>query len=242
VQPLPICSGIRASSIEPIPNILVVDDDPTLREVLRYTLEKAGFTVSLAVDGADALRKFDSTVHHLLVLDVTMPQMNGFEVCKAIRETSQTAILFLSSRGEVRDRVEGLDIGGDDYLTKPFSPQELVSRVRAILRRHTDAIPEAKSIESGSIRLDAKVHRVWVCDDELTFTATEFGMLHALMTNIGDVYSRERLVNHAYGENHFVSDRTVDSHIRRVRQKFRVHGLDPIETVHGVGFRFREEK
>jgi two-component system OmpR family response regulator len=242
VQPLHICSGIRASSIEPIPNILVVDDDPTLREVLKYTLESAGFTVSLAVDGADALRKFDPTVHHLLVLDVTMPQMNGFEVCTAIRKTSQTAILFLSSRGEVRDRVEGLDIGGDDYLTKPFSPRELVSRVRAILRRHTDAIPEAQTIESGSIRLDPKVHRVWVCDDELTFTATEFGMLHALMINIGNVYSRELLVNHAYGANHFVSDRTVDSHIRRVRQKFRTHGLDPIETVHGVGFRFREEK
>ena len=240
MQLLRTCFGIRARPIETPPNILVVDDDPTLREVLKYTLEKAGFHVSLATDGADALNKFDASLHHLLVLDVTMPRLDGFAVCKVIRETSSTAILFLSSRGEVRDRVKGLDIGGDDYLTKPFSPQELVSRVRAILRRRLGSDNPKQVINAGPIRLDATAHRVWACGEEVTFTATEFGMLHALMRNIGKVCSRNTLVNHAYGAKHFVSDRTVDSHIRRVRQKFRVYELDPIETVHGVGFRFRE--
>jgi two-component system OmpR family response regulator len=219
--------------------ILVVDDDPRLREVVRYALSREGFEVVEASDGKDALRHFAAGAADLVVLDVLMPEMDGIEVCRKLRERSHVPILFLSSKDDEVDRVLGLEIGGDDYVTKPFSPRELVSRVKAVLRR-SDATPASSGMLAvGGIRLDPETVRVSVGNQELKLTATEFRLLHVLMTRPGRVYSRDELMERGYEGNHFVSGRTLDSHIRRIRQKFRDAGADPIETVHGMGFRMK---
>jgi two-component system, OmpR family, response regulator len=230
--------------------ILVVDDDPRLREVVRYALSREGFEVLEAGDGHEALRSFEKCTAEgaapdLVVLDVVMPEMDGIEVCRRLRQQGRTPILFLSSRGDEVDRVLGLELGGDDYVTKPFSPRELVSRVKAVLRRtmQDPAPPDAEaadsSLEVGDIRLDPDEVRVLVGDLELKLTATEFRLLQVLMTRPGRVYSRDELMERGYEGTHFVSGRTLDSHIRRIRQKFKEAGKDPIETVHGMGFRIR---
>ena len=223
--------------------VLVVDDDPRLREVVRYALTRAGFEVREAGDGAAALRAFSERPADLIVLDVLMPELDGIAVCRELRRTSDVPVVFLSSRDEELDRVLGLEIGGDDYVTKPFSPRELVSRVKAVLRRtRPSQAPDddTDALQVGEVVLDATTHRVRIRSHELELTATEFRLLQVLMTRPGRVYSRAELVSRAYEGHHHVSDRTVDSHIRRVRQKFRDHDVDPIETVHGVGFRLRE--
>ncbi len=225
-------------------DILVVDDDPRLREVVRYALSRAGFRVQDVGDGAAALRLLESRTVDLIVLDVLMPEVDGLEVCRRVRARSNVPIVFLSSRGEELDRVLGLELGGDDYLTKPFSPRELVSRVKAVLRR-TQPPPEATptggahDLKVGELRLDPELHRVWVAGNEVELTATEFRLLHVLMGRPGRVYTRAELVERAYEGQHHVSDRTVDSHVRRIRQKLRDAGVDPVETVHGVGFRLQ---
>ncbi|MCB9758814.1 MAG: response regulator transcription factor [Alphaproteobacteria bacterium] len=225
-------------------HILVVDDDPRLREVVRYALSRAGFRIDEASDGAEALRRFAADRPDLIVLDVLMPEMDGIEVCRRIRQESDVPIVFLSSRDEEVDRVLGLELGGDDYVTKPFSPRELVSRVKAVLRRTRPAAPRESEddpvLVTGTIRMDTGEHRIWAGDDEITLTVTEFRILQVLMTRPGRVYTRDELVDRAYPGTHHVSDRTLDSHVRRIRQKFRVHDLDPVETVHGLGYRLRQ--
>ena len=232
--------------------ILIVDDDPRLREVVRYALSQAGFRVRQAGDGRAALAEIDRALPDLVVLDVVMPEMDGVEVCRRIRRSSALPVVFLSSKGEEVDRVLGLELGGDDYLSKPFSPRELVSRIKAVLRRtrlHASAAPavqvaqeaDESSISVGTVRMDPERHRTWVGDEEISLTATEFRLLKVLLERPGMVYTRAKLVECAYPGNHFVSDRTLDSHIRRIRRKLRDVGLDPIETVHGVGFRYKED-
>lgn len=229
------------------PEILIVDDDPNLREVVRYTLERAEFDVREAGDGQQALDAFASKQPDLIVLDVLMPEMDGISVCRAIRAQAETPIVFLSSQGEELDRVLGLELGGDDYLTKPFSPRELVSRIKAVLRRvHRIPSPTTSNnevVQASGIRMDCTQHRVWAnqhgAEVELTFTATEFRLLRVLMHHPGRVYDRESLMKQAYDGPHFVSGRTLDSHMRRIRQKLRDVGLEPIETVHGVGYRLQ---
>ncbi|MEQ1503560.1 MAG: response regulator transcription factor [Myxococcota bacterium] len=221
--------------------ILLVDDDPSLREVVRYALDRAGFEVVEAADGRQALDRFARSAVDLVVLDVLMPEMDGLEVCRAIRKTSQVPIVFLSSRGEEVDKVLGLEMGGDDYVAKPFSPRELVSRVKAVLRR-TRPATGAAVVEAAKVRLDVEAFRVWASDVEVTLTVTEFRILEVLVRRPGRVFTREELVARAYEGPHHVSDRTLDSHIRRIRQKLREGGLDPIETVHGLGFRLEDPR
>jgi two-component system OmpR family response regulator len=230
----------------PRPEILIVDDDPNLREVVRYALERAGFDTREAGDGRAALAAIAARQPALVVLDVLMPELDGIEVCRRLRADSQIPIVFLSSRGEELDRVLGLELGGDDYITKPFSPRELVSRIHAVLRRteRTDAPDQPPPVaEAAGIRLDSAEHRVWALSGEepieLTLTATEFRLLRVLMLQPGRVYSRDELMEQAYEGSHFVSGRTLDSHMRRIRQKLRDVGLSPIETVHGVGYRLQ---
>lgn len=243
--------------------ILVVDDDPRLREVLRYALARAGFEVQEANNGRQALELIRQAPPDLMVLDVMMPELDGLDLCREVRRTSSLPIVFLSSRGEEMDRVLGLELGGDDYLTKPFSPRELVSRVRAVLRRSappalgreagdTDAASredEEPALVEGRIRLDPVEHRVEVADQPVELTATEFKILQVLLDRPGRVFSRQDLIDRSYPGRHFVSDRTLDSHMRRIRQKIREaaeaagdagHAHDPIETVHGVGYRMRK--
>jgi two-component system OmpR family response regulator len=219
--------------------ILLVDDDPHLREVVRYALAREGHVLREAENGEDALRAFELAPPDLLVLDVLMPELDGLEVCRRVRKTSQVPILFLSSRGEEMDRVMGLDIGGDDYLTKPFSTRELVSRVRALLRRSGGTTSAPTSFfESGGLRVDPASHRAWAQEEVLDLTVTEFRMLAALVKHPGRAFTRSALVELAYEGTHHVSDRTIDSHIRNLRAKLRSAGEDGrIETVHGLGFR-----
>lgn len=224
--------------------ILVVDDDAHLREVVRYALAREGYAVREAADGRQALDALANQPADLVVLDVLMPEMDGLEVCRELRRSSDVPILFLSSRGEELDKVLGLEMGGDDYLTKPFSPRELVSRIRAVLRRARPA-PKAERTDAtytcGAIKLDAEQHRVWAGQDEVALTVTEFRILAVLMKRPGRAWDREQLASRAYPDQRHVSERTLDSHVRRIRHKFREHDLDPVETVHGLGYRLRED-
>jgi two-component system, OmpR family, response regulator len=224
------------------PRILLVDDDENLREVARYALSRGGFSIEEAQNGVEALRIFAQGNVDLIVLDVLMPEMDGMEVCRQIRQSSNVPILFLSSRGEEVDRVLGLELGGDDYLTKPFSTRELVSRVKAILRRTLVVAKTESVIEAGGVRLNGEEHRAWVGEKEVTLTVTEFRLLMVLARRPGRVYTRDELMEQAYPGTHYVSERTVDSHIRRIRQKIREAGADPIQTVHGLGFRMSDQE
>ena len=221
--------------------ILIVDDDAHIREVAQFALEKAGLEVVEAGDGQQALELFYRSRPDLVILDITMPEMDGFSVCREIRKSAETPILFLSSRADEVDRVVGLEIGGDDYVTKPFSPRELVARVQVILKR-TRARPvgatDVKELQHGSVRLDVAAHTAYVKDRKVLLTATEFALLKTFLRNPERVLSREQLISAAYDADISVSDRTIDSHIRHVRGKYSRAGCDEvIETVHGVGYK-----
>jgi two-component system, OmpR family, response regulator len=218
-----------------VPVIVVADDDPALREIVAFALEREGWTVVHAADGQAALRCAERSPD-LVVLDVGMPELDGLEVCRRLRAAgNRVPILFLSTRSEEIDRVVGLELGGDDYLAKPFSPRELVSRAKAILRR-VQARPTAE-IAAAGIRIRPEEHRAWVGEAPLDLTATELRLLVALCEKPGKVLGRDELVRRAYGGPHHVAARTLDSHVRNLRAKLRELGVDPIETVHGVGFR-----
>lgn len=223
--------------------ILVVDDDPHIREVISFALEKANMAVTLANDGKQALESFTKSAVDLIVLDINMPEMDGLECCREIRKTSDVPILFLSSRDDEIDRILGLEIGGDDYVTKPFSPRELVARVNVILKRtlsntaNKTADDEVK-FTHGRLQLDIEQHAIWWDEEKVPLTATEFAMLVQLLKQPKRVFSREVIMNGAYQYNIHVSDRTIDSHIRHIRQKFAEVGCESIiETQHGVGYK-----
>lgn len=227
-------------------HVLVVDDEARIREVVQYALAKEGYRVSVADDGAKALDEIARNDVDLLVLDVMLPEVDGLEVCRKVRATSQLPILFLSARGEEIDRVVGLELGGDDYLAKPFSTRELVARVRALLRRaeaHTGE-PVASSpsqLSCGAVQLDLERHEARCHDQAVSLTATEFGVLSALMERPGVVLSRAQLMQRAYSYDNLITERTIDTHVRRIRAKFRGAGADPIATVHGVGYKAAED-
>jgi len=221
-------------------SILVVDDDPHIRDVVRFAFEKTGMAISIAQDGKEALRQFDRNVHDLIVLDIGMPEMDGLEVCRQIRKTSDTPILFLSARDEEIDRVLGLEIGGDDYVTKPFSPRELVARVNAILRRtrNSPAPATAKEMTRGGLTIDPDARTAAFLGTPVSLTALEFAILRTLLARPGFVFTRELILDAAYAGNIHVADRTIDSHVRNIRAKIAAAGCDSvIETVHGVGFK-----
>ncbi|HTO80246.1 MAG TPA: response regulator transcription factor [Methylocystis sp.] len=222
--------------------ILVVDDDPHIREVIGFALERAGMAVVTAKDGSEALRRFAERAPDLVILDIGMPEMNGLEVCRQIRKSSETPILFLSARDEEIDRVLGLEIGGDDYVTKPFSPRELVARVNAILKRMSPNAAqqpqEALALAHGALRMEPAAHRATMGGAELALTAIEFAILKTLLARPRQVFSRELILDAAYGGAIHVADRTIDSHIRNIRAKCAtLAATGVIETVHGVGFK-----
>jgi two-component system OmpR family response regulator len=220
--------------------ILVADDDPHIREVICFALQKAGMTTAAVGNGAAALNEFARKAPDLAVLDVGMPEMDGLEVCRQIRRTSDVPILFLSARDEEIDRILGLEMGGDDYVTKPFSPRELVARVNVILRRArpAPAEPAPEPLRHGRLVLDAARRRASFGERELGLTAIEFAMLKGLMVKPMHVLNRADLMRASHAGNIHVADRTIDSHIRNIRAKLAEAGSpDAIETVHGVGFR-----
>jgi len=218
--------------------ILVVDDEPHIREVICFALDKAGFTTTTARNGAEAMIALGRGTVDLMVLDIGMPEMDGLEVCRQVRKSSDLPILFLSARDEEIDRVLGLEIGGDDYVTKPFSPRELVARAKAILKRSAGGIAPAKVLAHGDLRLDRARHSVAVGTQDIALTGLEFSILEALLARPEMVFSREQLMTAAYGPAIYVADRTIDSHIRNIRAKFAEIGhAGIIGTVHGVGFK-----
>lgn len=228
-----------------MPNrILVADDDPNIREVICFALTKAGFETMAATDGRAALTMAQEKRPDLIVLDVGMPEMDGLEVCRELRKTSDTPILFLSARDEEIDRVLGLEMGGDDYVTKPFSPRELVARVNGILRRAAGAkaapveAEEARPLRHGQLELDTVRRTAAFGAESLSLTALEFAIVGLLIDKPGHVLNRARIMAEAYGGRIHVADRTVDSHIRNIRAKLAKAGCaDAIETVNRVGFK-----
>ncbi len=225
-------------------HILVVDDEARIREVVAYALRKEGYEVSEAADGAIAMRLLAAGNVDLCVLDVMLPEVDGLEICRRLRSSAASAripILFLSARSEEVDRVVGLELGGDDYLVKPFSPRELVARVRALFRRiepGVEAVPKpSATVTHGPIAMDSERHEVRCRGTLVTLTATEFGLLGALIERPGVVLSRGQLMQRAYKYDNLITERTIDTHVRRIRAKFREFDVDPIETVHGVGYK-----
>lgn len=220
--------------------ILVVDDDPHILEVVCFALESAGMKTISAANGAAALELAQSTRPDLIVLDIGLPEMDGLEVCRQIRKNGDQPILFLSSRAEEIDRVLGIELGGDDYVTKPFSPRELVARIGAILRRSKSGASAGPSVSLGLLAIDEARFAVAYDGKDVELTALEFAVLKTLASAPGVVFDRKRIVTAAYPHNIHVSDRTVDSHIRNIRAKLAAAGGENvIETVHGVGFRCR---
>jgi len=224
-----------------MPTILVVDDEPRIRDVVQYALEREGFRVICAADGSDALARMESAAVDLVVLDILMPELDGLSVCRAIRKHSSVPIIFLSSRAEEIDRIMGLELGGDDYVTKPFSPRELAIRVKTVLRRMSpQSAGESAVVTHGAIEMDPSKHEVRVRGERLSLTVTEFAVLQALLERPGRVLSRAQLIDRAYDHDNHITERTMDTHIRRIRAKMRPWGVDPIETVHGLGYKAGE--
>ena len=221
--------------------ILIVDDDAHIREVISFAVEDAGMRAAQAGSGDAALAMIDAAMPDLVILDIGMPGKDGLEVCRAIRRTSDLPILFLTARGDEVDRVVGLEIGGDDYVTKPFSPRELIARVRAILKR-AQAMPAPQAPDTafahGDLTLDPDRHLCSFAGQDVHLTGSEFSVLTALIRRPENVLSRAQLLEQVYGHNIHVSDRTLDSHLRNLRQKLAAAGCaDAIRTVHGVGLR-----
>jgi two-component system OmpR family response regulator len=225
--------------------ILIVDDDPHIRQLLAFALTKTGVTAIEAADGEAALVAVAEHNPDLVVLDINMPRMDGLEVCRRIRATSDLPILFLSSRDDEFDRVLGIELGADDYVIKPFSPREVTARVAAILRRTGDksgavkaAVAAAGTVSHGRLALDPEAWRASWAGDEVVLTVTEFGILTALAAAPSRVFSRDAIIDRLHGPGFAVTDRTIDSHVRNLRGKFAsVGGHDVIETRAGVGYR-----
>jgi len=222
--------------------ILAVDDALHIREVIRVALRKAGMTVTEARDGKEGLARFAADRPDLIILDIGMPELDGLEVCRQIRKSSDVPILFLTARDDEIDRVLGLEIGGDDYVTKPFSPRELIARVNVILRRvgvrEMNHASETTALAQGALSIDPTQHVAAFAGTPVRLTAIEFGILKAFLGRPTAVFSREQIMSAAYQLNIQVSDRTIDSHIRNIRAKLAAVDCDNvIETIHGVGFR-----
>lgn len=220
--------------------ILLVDDDPRLRDLLCLALERADMTVRTASNGQSALVSAARDAPDLIILDVGLPELDGFEVCKRIRVRSDVPILFLTARDDEIDRILGLEMGADDYVTKPFSPREVVARVRAILKR-TSTATGADVVRRGAITLDQSRRQCTVGQVDVALTATEFQLLSSLISNPSRLVTRAQLVDGLWGARSMVSDRTLDSHLRNLRRKLAEAGCpDAIETVHGQGIRLAE--
>jgi phosphate regulon transcriptional regulator PhoB len=224
--------------------IAIVEDEQELSSLIEYNLSLQGFQAHILNGASGTLRSLEQLRPDLILLDVMLPEMDGFELCRQIRQSeilSRTPVLFLTARAEEVDRVLGLEIGGDDYMTKPFSPRELIARVKAHLRREQrDAEPAV--IEIGPFRLDRTAHRVYQRGQELSFTSTEFNLLEFFLSHPGRAYSREQLLDSVWGEQRYVTPRTVDVHIRRLREQIEEHPETPrhLTTVRGFGYRFED--
>ncbi len=227
-----------------MPSVLIVDDEPDIREMIRFALEGAGFRVSEAGHAEEARRLMGGEAPDLLLLDWMLPGRSGLELAQQIKQSAKTRalpIIMVSARGEEEDRIRGLDTGADDYITKPFSPRELVARVNAVLRR---AKPEDSSdtVEIGGLTIDHISHRVSADGQRIDVAPTEYRLLHFFMTHADRAFSRSQLLDQVWGDQVYVEERTVDVHVRRLRKALELTGHDGLlQTVRGVGYRFSDK-
>lgn len=217
--------------------IMIIDDEPQMRKLIRMFLEKEGYTVVEATDGVHALSLIPKTDPQLLLVDVMMPYMDGFTFAREVKRTSTIPLIFLSAKGEEWDKIQGLKLGGDDYIVKPFLPGELLARIESVLRRSYQNKPVADTLTAGPLVIDNGAHTVSLNGKPLLLTLKEFGMLQVLAKNKGRVYTREQLLHIVWGEEHQSSERTVDTHIKTLRLKMGNDG-ELIETVWGIGYKF----
>ncbi|MDQ2629528.1 MAG: response regulator transcription factor [Actinomycetota bacterium] len=225
--------------------ILLVDDEQSIQTLLSYPLRKDGYHVTSALDGNEALRRFEEGRFDLVILDVMLPQMGGVEVCRQLRSRSQVPIIMLTAKGSETDKVAGLEVGADDYITKPFSMREFRSRVKAALRRSrmgAEVKEESGAIECEELTIDFDRRMVTLAGEEIKVTYVEFEILAALARSPGRVLTRETLLEHVWGDSDYRDPRTVDVHIRHLREKLEKEPKEPdyLFTVRGVGYRFRE--
>lgn len=221
--------------------VLVVDDEKLIVKGIRFSLEQEGMEVDCAYDGDEALQKIKDNVYDIVLLDVMLPRLNGFEVCQQVREFSSVPIVMLTAKGEDMDKILGLEYGADDYITKPFNILEVKARIKAIMRRTIRAPKEeSKMLVSGEMRLDCEGRRVYVEGREINLTAKEFEVLELLIKNPNKVYSREKLLKMIWGADYPGDVRTVDVHIRRLREKVEINPSEPkyVHTKWGVGYYF----
>ena len=218
--------------------VLVVDDDAHIRDVVCFALRRAGYQPLAAADGKAGLEMAARELPALVILDILMPELDGTEVCRRLRAQSDVPLIFLTSKDEEMDRILGLELGADDYVVKPFSPGELVARVKAVLRRKDGgAGADPERLVRGALVIDLEAHTASWAGADVALTATEFSLLKAIAAQPRRAFTRDNLMTAAYANARFVSDRTIDSHVRHIRAKFQALGGDPIETVHGVGYR-----
>ena len=220
--------------------VLVVEDEQSLREALVFFLEKEGHQVSVAVDGEEAIRVFESTVPEIILLDLILPKMDGNQVCKQIRQSSNVPIIMLTAKDSEIDKIVGLEIGADDYVTKPYSTRELLARINAVLRRQVEPPITADSVLiAGELRLDSDRHVVTLDGNPLTLPLKEFELLELLMENVNRVLTRGQIIDRVWGSNYFGDTKTLDVHIKRLRSKVEEDPARPkyIQTVRGLGYK-----
>lgn len=223
--------------------VLVVDDEKLIVKGIRFSLEQDDMKVDCAYDGEEALKLARENTYDMILLDIMLPKLDGFEVCRQIREFSDVPIIMLTAKGDDMDKILGLDYGADDYITKPFNILEVKARIKAIFRRigRKDAPEDAKLLVHRDMKIDCESRRVFIADREVNLTAKEFDLLELLTKNPNKVYSRENLLNMVWGYEYPGDARTVDVHIRRLREKIETHPSDPkyVYTKWGVGYYFK---
>jgi two-component system alkaline phosphatase synthesis response regulator PhoP len=223
--------------------IVLIEDEKDIVELVRYNFRKEGFEVEGFLRGKDGLEYLRHKPVDLVLLDILLPDLDGIEICKCLRADEGLKgipVIFLTAKGEEFDRILGLELGADDYVVKPFSPRELVARVKAVLRRQVRATEKQEVVELGDLRLDSGMQEVTVRGRAVELSTLEFRLLHYLVSNPRRVFSRDRLLDEVWGRDHFVTPRTVDVHIRRLREKIEVQADNPqyVQTVRGAGYRF----
>lgn len=223
--------------------ILIIEDDSDLVKLLKYNLEKEGFKVAYTTDGSIAVAELRRDMPDLIILDLMLPGLDGLEVCRQVRRNdrfSRIPILILSARSDETDRVIGLEIGADDYVSKPFSTREVIARVRALLRRNEPETPQRSTLQRGRVLIDPMAHTVAVAGRTVELSALEFRLLYFLASHPGMVFSRDQLLDSVWGNERSVTPRSVDVYVRRIREKIEPTPQEPthVQTVHGVGYRF----
>jgi DNA-binding response OmpR family regulator len=224
-------------------NLLIADDNPQITSILATYAKKEGYNVTIAIDGFDVLSKVEKDNFDMILLDVMMPKMDGFQVCRQIRTTNNIPIIMITAKGEDYERIMGLDIGADDYIVKPFSPQEVMARIKAIMRRLDGKVSDKKQITVDNLEIDLDAYRVFIDKQELLLTKKEIELLYTLANNPNRAFSRENLLDQCWGYSYYGDSRTVDSHMTRLRSKVDEidHPKWSLKTVWGVGYKLETE-